>query len=103
MYYFTQLCKMLHTKIYEILNQFSGNYNNEIYGRELIGKVKMSQKGIALALEELEKVFILKSRRQGSLKYYRLNLANSEIKDMLAIVELMRKGKFLARHRNLAH
>jgi len=94
---------MLHTKYYEILKQFLGDYNREIYGRELIGKVKMSQKGIALALEELEKISILKSRKHGSFRYFRLNKDYTEIKDVIVIAELMRKNEFLAKHRKIAY
>lgn len=94
---------MIHNKYYEILKQFLGDYKREVYGRELIGKVKLSQKGIALALEELEEQSILKSRKQGTLKYYRLNIELAEIKDILAQTEFARKLEFLAKHRVLAH
>lgn len=93
---------MLHNKYFEILKPFLGNYNREIYGRELIGKVKLSQKGIALVLEDLEKKSILKSKKQGTLRYYRLNLEYSEIRDVLAIAEFMRKVEFLSQQRKLA-
>ncbi len=94
---------MIHNKYYEILKQFLGDYKREIYGRGLIGSVSLSQKGIALALEELEEQSILKSRKQGTLKYCRLNLELAEIKDILAQAELARKLEFLAKHRVLAH
>ena len=45
---------MLHNKYSEILNLLTEDYRKEIYGRELIGKVSISQKGIALALKKLE-------------------------------------------------
>ncbi len=93
---------MLHNKYYEILKQFLGDYNKEVYGRKLIGKVKMSQKGIALALEELEKLNIIKSRKEGSLKYYYLNGKNTEIKDIIIITEIMRKQEFMSRERMIA-
>lgn len=94
---------MIHNKYFEAIKQFLGDYNREIYGRELIGKVKLSQKGIALALEELEKKFLLKSRKQGTLKYYRLNIEYSEIKDVIAISELIKKIEFFGRQREMAH
>lgn len=94
---------ILHNKYYEILKQYLGDYKSELYGRELIGKVKMSQKGIALALEELEGMHILKSRKEGSLKHYGLNLGNTEAKDILAITEIMKKVEFMSKHRKLAY
>lgn len=94
---------MIHNKYFYVLKQFLGNYGRELYGRELIGKIAMSQKGIALALEELENTATLKSRKQGSIKYYRLNAENTEIKDFLVVAELLRKAEFLASHRKLAY
>ncbi|MBI2575553.1 nucleotidyltransferase domain-containing protein [Candidatus Woesearchaeota archaeon] len=94
---------MLHNKYFELLKQFLGDYNREVYGRELIGKVGLSQKGIAIALEELEGEAVLRSRKQGTLKYYRLNTDNTEIKDIIAITELTKKIGFLSKHRKIAH
>ena len=94
---------MLHNKYYELLKPFLGDCTREVYGRELIPTVRQSPKGIALALAELERLGILKSRRQGTLKYYRLNADHTEIRDILAIAELLRKIDFLGRHRALAH
>ena len=94
---------MIHNKYYNILKQFTGEYIREIYGRQLIGKVKLSQKAIALTLEELEKESILKARKQGNIKLYYLNIESIEIKDMLIIVEYLKKKEFLAKHRTLAH
>ncbi len=94
---------MIHNKYFEIIKQFLGDYNREIYGRELIGRVELSQKGIALALEELEEKSTLKSRKHGVLKYYRLNTDYSEIRSIIAIAELSRKIEFLAQQRKIAH
>jgi len=94
---------MIHNKYFEILKQFLGNYQREVYGRELIGKVSLSQKGIALALEELEEKSILKSRKEGSIKHYCLNRGYSEIRDVVALMELVRKVELLSKHRKLAH
>ena len=82
---------------------FTGNYKGEIYGRELVGKVSMGQKNIALTLEELERQSVLKSRREGNLKHYRLNFDYTEIKDVIAMAELMKKVKFMAKQRKMAH
>ena len=94
---------MIHNKYFEILKQFLGDYTGEIYGRELVDKISLSQKGIALALEELEAKSILKSRKEGSLKHYGLNLEYSEIRDIIAVTEITRKTQFLAQHRKLAY
>ncbi len=94
---------MLHNKHFEIIEQFLGNFNSEIYGRELVKKVSLSQKAIALTLDELERGNILVSRRQGNIKYFRLNLENIEIKDILISVEISNKITFLKKHRKLAH
>jgi len=94
---------ILQNKYFEILEKYMGDYTKEIYGRELIGKVSLSQKSIALALEELEQKAILSSSKKGNIKLYKLNINNSEIKDILFQVELNRKIKFLSKHRILAH
>lgn len=97
------MCKMLHNKQANILKQFLGNYSRQLYGRELIGKVDISQKGIALALLELEKQGILKSEKKGNMKLFSLNLSNLRIRDVLAVTELSAKDCFLAKHKTLAH
>jgi len=94
---------MLHNKYFEILESFLGDYTKEIYGRGLVGKVSLSQKGIALALDDLEKQNILKSRKEGNMKYFHLNKDNSEMQDILITLELARKIEFLNKHRKLAH
>ena len=94
---------MIHNKYFEVIKQFLGNYTREIYGRELVGKVRLSQKGIALALEELEEMSILKSRKHGTLKYYRLNVEYTEIRDIIALAELIRKIEFFTRQRKIAY
>lgn len=94
---------MIHNKYYQIVKQFLGNYDREVYGRELVGKTGLSQKGIALALEELEKQSILKSQKRGTLRLYSLNKQFTGVKDVLVIAELVRKIKFMAKQRKLAY
>ncbi len=94
---------MIHNKYFDILKQFTGDYTREIYGRQLIGKIKLSQKAIALTLEELEKKAILKARKQGNIKYYRLNGEQTDIKDIIIVMEYLRKREFLSKRRILAH
>jgi len=94
---------MLHNKIFEILIYYLGDYNREIYGREIVNKTKLSQKNIALTLEKLEKDNILKSRKSGNIKYYRLNIDNTEIKDVLLLIETLNKIKFFTKYRKIAN
>ena len=97
------MSNMLHNKHYEILKQFLGDYNKEIYGRELIGKVPLSQKGIALALRELEDLSILRARPRGRQVLYYLNHEIPEIKDVLALTEYTRKIEFLKKYLQLSY
>lgn len=93
---------MIHNKHYEILKQFIGDYEKDIYGRELVGKVDMSQKGIALELIRLEKEGILRSRKSGNRKYFRLNKENPDTKDLLVATEITRKIEFINKHKVIA-
>lgn len=94
---------MLHNKYFEIIALFLGDLNREIYGRELIGKVSLSQKAIALALDELEKEGILKSSKDGNMRFFRLNIENNEIKDIIISAEINKKIVFLKKLRKIAH
>lgn len=93
---------MIH-KNSSILEYYLGDYNRELYGRELINKVPLSQKAIALALDKLESEGILKSKKRGNMKYFSLNLLNPEIKDLIIILEISRKINFFKKNRKLAH
>lgn len=97
------MSQMLHNKYFQILELFMGNYLQEVHGRSLVGKIGLSQKAIALTLDELEKLNILKSRKTGNMKYFRLNLLNTEIRDLFKITELIRKMNFFQKHRKIAH
>lgn len=94
---------MLHNKYYWVLGQFLGDYTLEVYGRELVGKIPLSQKAIALALDDLEGQGILKSRKQGNMKYFSLNTKNSEIRDIILSAETMKKLNFLSKCRKIAN
>jgi len=93
---------MLHNKDYWVIREFLGDYQREVYGRGLLGKVPLSQKAIALTLDELEKKGILSSRKQGNMKYFKLNLRGSEIKDVLVSAEIMKKIVFFDKYRKIA-
>ena len=94
---------MLHKPKYEIMGQYLGDYTKEVYGRQLIGKVTLSHKGIALALEELQDQSILKSHSLGNRKLYGLNFMNKEIKDILCITEIIKKILFFQKERKIAY
>ena len=94
---------MIHNKYFHILEHFTGDYRKEVYGRELIGKVPLSQKAIALALQELENEHILKSRKTGTVRHYSINELHTGIKDVLLATEIQKKIDFLSTYRALAH
>jgi predicted nucleotidyltransferase len=94
---------MIHNNYFEILNQFLGDYNREIYGRELIGKVSLSQKGIALALESLEKDGVLTSKKRGNMKFFSLNTKYARIKDTIVMAEIAQKTHFFEKHQTIAN
>jgi len=93
---------MLHNKHFLILQEFLGDYTKEVYGRGLTGKIPLSQKSLALTLGELEKKGILISKEQGNMKYYKLNLRNSELRDFLACAEILKKIEFFSKNRKIA-
>jgi len=95
------MCKMIHNKYFEILEKFLGNYNARIYGRSLVGKVSISQKNIALTLEELEKENILLSKLEGKQRYYYLNKQNPLLKLYLLNIEITKTQQFLLKHHKL--
>ena len=94
---------MIHNKYIELLEQFIPDYTKEIYGRELVGKVSMSQKSIALALEDLETEGILKSRKSGNIRYFSLNTKNPETKDAMLSAELAKKTDFFKKNQKLSN
>lgn len=89
---------MIHNKYFEVLKQFLRGYDKEVYGRELIGKVNISQKNIALTLNEMEREGILSSRAKGNLRYYFLNKANNLIKNYLFLAEVEQAIEFLKKN-----
>jgi len=54
-------------------------------------------------LEQLEKKGILKSEREGNIRFYRLNLMNPGIKDIVISAEISKKIEFFERRRKIAH
>ena len=94
---------MLHNKYFEVLSKFAEDFNRRIYGRELVGKVSLSQKNIALTLGELEDEGILISKKEGNMKFFSLNLKNRGIKDILIQTEISMKLNSLKKHKKIEH
>ena len=92
---------MLHNKYFEIMKEFLKVYSREIYGSELVGKVGLSQKAIALALVELEKKKILVSKSSGNRKYYSLNFSNPLIEEYIVLFETLQKISFLEKYKKI--
>ncbi len=86
---------MINNHAYEVMKEFLKDYNKTIYGRELIGKVNLSVKGISLLLNKLEDEKVLVSMKQGGIKYFSLNKKNPSIKKYIVITEIMYSIKFL--------
>ena len=94
---------MIHNKYFHILKFYLGDYKREIYGRELIGKIPLAQKTIALTLQELEQKGLLYVKKRGSMKNYCLNIKNPQTKDTLIITEVLNKNLFLEKHQKIDH
>jgi len=81
------MCIIMHNKEAEILKLFLGDYNRRIYGRQIVGKVSISQKWIASTLKKMEANDILLSKIEGKQKYYSLNLRSPVMKSFLLEAE----------------
>lgn len=92
---------MIHNKYFEIMKLFLRGYSKEIYGRELIKKVSISQKNIALTLDKLEKESILFSKMKGTSKYFFLNRENSLIQYYLVLAEVEQTIEFLKKYQKI--
>ena len=92
---------LLDNKTMEILNGFSLDYNKRIYGHEIARELKMNQKTVSNILKRLERENILKFSKEGRNKYYFLNRFNKQIKQIINLIELDRKLKFLRRYKKL--
>lgn len=89
---------LLNKTALRILSEFCLDNDKRIYGWQIAKKLKMNQKTISNTLNSLEAENILKYTTEGKNKYYFLNKLNSQIKDVLKIVELGRKGLFLEKY-----
>jgi len=95
-YPFTYVSNMLLNKnSLDILEGFSNDYNKRIYGTNIAKKLKMNQKTVSNILNKLEKQDILKFSCEGKNKYYFLNKFNSNIKEVIKLIEIEKKIKFV--------
>ena len=92
---------MLHNKYFGVMRNFLSDYSRGIYGRELIKKVKMSPKAIALTLKEIEDEGILSSKMKGNIKYYSFNFFNPLVAEQIAFFEKWNALEFFEKHKNL--
>src|SRR3990167_10716484 len=90
---------LLNTKALQILEEFSSDYSKRIYGRNIAKQLKMNQKTVSNILNKLEKENILKFSIEGKNKYYYLNKFNSNIKEIVKLIEIQRKIEFLDRYK----
>ncbi len=79
----------------KIFEGFLANFRRELTGSFIAKKNKLNQKTVANYLNYLEKEHILKSRREGRNKLYRLNENNKEIvKHFIIAIEHLRTIEF---------
>ncbi|MEK6914413.1 MAG: nucleotidyltransferase domain-containing protein [Nanoarchaeota archaeon] len=90
---------ILNNNTLEILENFTKDINENIYGRYISRKLKMNQKTVSNILNKLEKENILKFSIEGKNKYYFLNKANSNIKEIIKIIEINKKIKLTEKYK----
>lgn len=83
----------------EILENFAMDYNKKIYGRDISKKLRMNQKTVSNILNKLEKEHVLKFSIEGKNKYYSLNKFNPNIKEIIKLIEINRKIRFINRYK----
>lgn len=90
---------ILNKNIVWVLEVFSDDYNKKIYGRDVAKRLKMNQKTVSNILNKLEKENVLKFSTEGKNKYYYLNKFNSNIKEIIRLIEIQRKIEFLNKYK----
>lgn len=86
---------------YLIMNEFSKDWNQPIYGREIAKKLRKNQKTIATKLKELEKIHILKSKQIGKTKQYSINNKIKTTTDTIIITEIIKKNNYLEKNETI--
>ena len=84
-----------------VLEEFSSDYKKKIYGRNISRKLKMNQKTVSNILNNLEKQNILKFTQEGKNKYYFINKFNSNIKEIIKLIEINRKIRFIEKYKRI--
>jgi DNA-binding Lrp family transcriptional regulator len=92
---------LYNEKILGILEEFCLDHTRKIYGRQIANKLKMNQKTVSNIFNKLEKEGVLKYSTEGKNKYYFLNMLNPQIKDIIKMLEITRKNKFIQKHSKL--
>lgn len=92
---------LLNDNTIKVLAEFCLDYNKRVYGRNIANMLKINQKTIANLLNKLEKDGILKYSIEGKNKYYFLNKLNSQIPDIIKIIEIERKNTFIKHYKKL--
>lgn len=90
---------ILNNNILDILEEFATDFNKKIYGREIAKKLKMNQKTVSNILKRLEKEHILKFSVEGKNKYYYINNHHSNIKEIIKLIEINKKMKFIEKYK----
>jgi len=85
---------LLNKSELKILEEFTKNKDNRIYGRAIAQKYNLNQKTISNILNNMEKQDVLKFKREGKNKYYFLNKNNQNIKEIIQLVEINKKINF---------
>jgi DNA-binding transcriptional ArsR family regulator len=99
-YMITYMSNMiLNNNILCILENFTGDYSKRIYGRDISKKLKMNQKTVSNVLNKLEKENILKFSIEGKNKYYYVNILKPDIKEIVKLVEINKKIKFIEKYK----
>ena len=82
-----------------ILESFISNSDEKITASYIAKKQSFNQKSVYLFMEELEKIGIMRSERQGKNKLYSLNKNNEVlIKEFLCSIEHLRTVYFYQKH-----
>ncbi|MAG15492.1 hypothetical protein CMO88_00350 [Candidatus Woesearchaeota archaeon] len=82
----------------EVVGLFSGNYDLQLYLREISKLAKLPVKTTQNVLNILVKAKILKSEQRGKNKYFSLNKQNIQTKFRLLQAEIQKTAMFLEKH-----
>src|SRR3989344_5525067 len=92
---------LLDKKDLTILEGFSSDYRKSIYGRQIAKELGMNQKTVSNILNNLEKKHIVIFSYDGRNKYYRLNPLYLHIKEIIKLIEVNKKIKFLEKYKRI--